>query len=214
VNKTEKKNRNLIIVIALIVLTVGALNLVMTNAQTADEPDEEMESPYCNGFMERHHRGRGPWSELTEEQVEELNAEIESMRQAESTPQEIHEAVAAKLEEWGYEVPPMLGPRNGKFGPWAELTEEQAEELKGLIESMKEAEATPQEIHDAVKSLLEDWEIELPPMPGPKLRGFRGGPKPYCRGFGEQHKGRRGGFSNGFSGTQGSNGIMSGNGNA
>jgi Spy/CpxP family protein refolding chaperone len=202
-----------IIAIALIVLTVGALNLVMTNAQTAEELDEGMESTYCNGFMERHHRGRGPWSELTEEQADELKAIIESMREAEAAPEEIHDAVAAKLEEWGYEVPPMPGPRNGKFGPWAELTEEQADELKAIIESMREAEAAPEEIHDAVAAKLEEWGYEVPPMPGPGPRGFQGGPKPGCGGYGGQRRGRRGGGPNGSTEGFGGNGMRFGNNN-
>jgi hypothetical protein len=191
------------------------LNLMMTHAQTAEEPDEGTESTFYGcGFMERHHHARGPWSELTEEQADELRELIESMREAIATPQEIHEAVAAKLEEWGYDVPPMLGPRNGEFGPWADVTEEQLDELRTMIESMRKLGAEPSEIRDAVKAMLEEWGIELPSMQGPGPRGFQAGPKPGCEGYGGRHRGRRGSGPHGSTEGFGGNGISFGKGNA
>jgi hypothetical protein len=95
---------------------------------------------------------------LTEEQREELLSEIQAL-------------VSSKFEEWGIEPPEPL------------LTEEQHEQLKNLITEMREAEATPEEVKEAVKELLEEFGVELPPrgeLPPGKFAG-RGGFKCRCR---------------------------------
>ena len=65
---------------------------------------------------------RQPWlAELTDEQKEELKQTIEDMKEAGATHEEIREAVVAKLDAWGIEVPenpPMFrGPRQPCMKP-------------------------------------------------------------------------------------------------
>lgn len=47
-----------------------------------------------------------PWmSQLTDDQKTQIQQLMDSMRQSGATPQEIRDAVNAKLQEWGIEVP-------------------------------------------------------------------------------------------------------------
>jgi len=47
-----------------------------------------------------------PWmSQLTNEQKEQIHQLVDSLRNSGATPEEIREAVNAKLQEWGIEVP-------------------------------------------------------------------------------------------------------------
>ena len=212
--KTETKSRNSIIAIALIALSIGGMSLIMTNAQTTEESYEGTEYPiYGCGFMSQQ-KNRGPWSELTQEQADELKALIESMRTADVSPQEIREVVAAKLDEWGLNAPQMQGPRNWAYGPWASLTEEQQDELRIMIDAMRELGAEPSEIHDAIKAKLEEWGIELPPMQGPGPRGFQSEPNAGCGGFKGQRRWHRGDFPNGSTEGQNAKGMRFGKGNA
>ena len=211
---TETKSRNAIIAIALIALSIGGMSLVRTSAQTNEEFDEETEYPFYGcGFMSQQ-KHMGLWSELTQEQADELKALIESMRTAEASPQEIHEAVAAMLDEWGLDAPQMQGPRNWAYGPWAGFTEEQRDELRTMIETMRELGAEPSEIHDAIKAKLMEWGIELPPMQGPGPRGFQSGPRAGCGGFNGQRRWHRGDFPNGSTEGQSVKGMRFSKGNA
>ena len=124
-----------------------------------------------NGLAQGRHRGesrgghgrghqRAPfWSDLTDAQKEELQEMIETNR----------EAVHAKLEEWGVELPdhPQMFDRLG-----GQLTEEQQAEMKIMIQTMKDDGASRKEIRDAIHGKLEEWAIELP-MRGEYHR-FRG----------------------------------------
>ena len=50
-------------------------------------------------------RPEPPWmSELTDDQKAELQQYAESLRESGATPQEIRDAVNAKLETWGIEI--------------------------------------------------------------------------------------------------------------
>ena len=49
---------------------------------------------------------RPPWmSQLTDEQKTQIQQLIESLRTSGATPQEIRDAVNAKLQEWGIQIP-------------------------------------------------------------------------------------------------------------
>jgi len=64
------------------------------------------------------------------------------------------------------------GDHHGPFAP--NLTEEQRQTLRQTVEQLREQGATPNEIHDAVSQLFEQWGIEKPEMGafmGPRL-GF------------------------------------------
>jgi len=104
-----------------------------------------------------------PWmSQLTDEQKQEIEQLTQSLRDAGATPQEIRDAVNAKLQEWGIQLPEQGNPQHGPF-PWMnQLTDDQREEMQQLLESLKESGATPEEIRDAVSAKLAEWGIDLP----------------------------------------------------
>jgi hypothetical protein len=104
-----------------------------------------------------------PWmSNLTDQQKEELQNLMESMKSSGATPQETRDAINAKLQEWGIELPEVPAHEP----PWmSQLTDEQKEELHNLIESLRSSGATPQETRDAINAKLQEWGIELPAPP-------------------------------------------------
>jgi len=105
-----------------------------------------------------------PWmrslmTSLTREQRMEINRLVQEMMQAGSSPQEIEEAVDAKLAEWGIEAPGDPGPPSP---PWMmNLTEEQRVEIRQLIETMRRNGASRDEITEAVLKRLEEYGIDL-----------------------------------------------------
>ncbi len=109
--------------------------------------------------------GHGPICvELTEEQRDILLETISSMRQEGASREEIHQAVQQLFEEWGIEVPERPEKPNRPFSGWmnTNLTDEQKAELKELVESLKEQDATREEIHQAVIDQLKEWGFEPP----------------------------------------------------
>ncbi len=121
--------------------------------------------------------GRRPpfWGELSEEQRAELREMIDEMREDGATREDIREAVHAQLEEWGIELPePGEGRRTPPF--WDDLTEEQQEALREMIDEMREDGATREDIREAVHAQLEEWGIEVPVGPGGAGGGFGGRP--------------------------------------
>jgi DNA-binding transcriptional MerR regulator len=107
-----------------------------------------------------------PWmSQLTDDQKEEIQQLVESLRESGASPKEIRDAVKATLEGWGIEVPEPVG-RGQRLSPWmSQLTDEQKAQIQQLIQSMRDDGATPQEIRDAVNAKLQEWGIQLPPPP-------------------------------------------------
>ena len=68
------------------------LSAIAQNQGTAPDPQPPSREP--------------PWmSQLTDEQKVELQQLVESLRESGATPQEIRDAVNAKLQEWGIELP-------------------------------------------------------------------------------------------------------------
>ena len=107
-----------------------------------------------------------PWmSQLTDEQKAELQQLRDSLKASGANPEETRDAVDAKLQEWGIEVPVQDGQQRPE-PPWmSQLTDEQKVELQQLVESLRDSGATPQEIRDAVNAKLQEWSIELPAPP-------------------------------------------------
>jgi DNA-binding transcriptional MerR regulator len=102
-------------------------------------------------------------SQLTDEQKAELQQLVDSLRESGATPKETREAMKAKLQEWGIELPASPETREP---PWmSKLTDEQKVELQQLVESLRDSGATPQEIRDAVNAKLQEWGIQLPAPP-------------------------------------------------
>jgi len=120
----------------------------------------------CRGTMEGFGR-RGPmggFNQLTEEQREALNQKIEELREAGATPEEIREAVQQYTEELGIDIEPFgigegFGHR-GLYGCYDQLTEEQREALDQLIQELRDAGATREEIREAVQQFLEEQGID------------------------------------------------------
>jgi ribosomal protein L23 len=128
--------------------------------------DWGIEMPNWNKGRRGHAGFNDP--QLTDEQREILQAKIAELREAEATREEIHEAIEALYAEWGLEMP----ERDGRWGDL--LTEEQQAELKALVQEMKDADATREEIRAAVDALFEEWGIERPDFDGRKGKGKKG----------------------------------------
>jgi DNA-binding transcriptional MerR regulator len=105
-----------------------------------------------------------PWmSQLTDDQKTEIQQLTQSMKDSGASQQEIRDAINAKLQEWGIEVPevPLREP------PWiSQLTDDQKTQIEQMVQSMKDSGATPQEIRDALKAKLQEWGIQLPELRG------------------------------------------------
>ena len=133
--------------------------------------------------------GRGPgqgrghgglFGQLTEEQRDALHAMVQEMRDVGAAREEIHTAVREMLAGWGIDLPEHPGSRGEKCGgerahhpPFLDqLTEEQRDTLHAMVEEMKEAGASHDDIRAAVHEKLEGWGIELPERPR-EPRGHR-----------------------------------------
>jgi hypothetical protein len=107
-----------------------------------------------------------PWmSQLTDDQKTQIQQLVQSMKDSGAPPQEIGDAVKAKLQEWGIQPPEQGGPQRG-LPPWmSQLTDDQKAQIQQLIESLRTSGATPQEIRDAVNTKLQEWGIQLAAPP-------------------------------------------------
>ena len=92
-------------------LAIGSISFVL--ADTGDpmlSQVEGVDSP-CLGLGPRGLiEGRGVWANLTQDQSDELVANIEALRTADATHEEIRDMIAGKLDEWGLEAPMWSGP--------------------------------------------------------------------------------------------------------
>jgi DNA-binding transcriptional MerR regulator len=131
---------------------------------------------------ERRGEGPGPghMANLTEEQRDELHKMIDSMREKNASRDEIKDAVHQKLEEWGINPPERRGEGPGP-GHMANLTEEQRDELHKMIDSMREKNASRDEIRDAVHQKLQEWGIDPP-------RRRSGGPRSFLRNLNDEQR--------------------------
>jgi len=110
-------------------------------------------------------RPEPPWmSQLTDGQKAELQQLLDSLRESGATPEETREAMNAKLQEWGIELPALS---QGREPPWmSQLTDEQKAELQQLLDSLKASGASPEETRDAIDTKLQEWGIEVPVQDG------------------------------------------------
>jgi len=114
-----------------------------------------------------------PWmSQLSDDQKAQIQQLVQSMKDSGATPKEIGDAVNAKLQEWGIQLPELSGgqPTNStrppRDPPWmSQLTDDQKAQIQQLIESLRASGATPHEIRDAVNAKLQEWGIQLPAPP-------------------------------------------------
>jgi hypothetical protein len=128
----------------------------------------------------RGHRGimGGVGASLTDEQKTELKTLVDGLKASETAKEDVRAAVEAKFTEWGIELPapPTIASRFGDA-----LSEEQGVELNALVDGLREAEASHEDIHAAVEAQLETWGIELPEKPQAPM-GQRGGKGHRSRG--------------------------------
>ena len=118
-------------------------------------------------------RGRGfenaPFfKDLTDAQQVELQTLIDELKAGDADRKTIRQAVHEKLKEWGVDLPGRgfrQGRGHGKF--FDLLTETQKEEIRTMIQGLRENGASRQEIHEAVKAKLAEWGIERPEKDSP-----------------------------------------------
>jgi hypothetical protein len=123
-------------------------------------------------------RGNGRFGDrLTEEQREAIHARVRELREAGASREDIHEAVREMFEGYGTEIPeapPGERPRGrGPHGRFAEqLTEDQREAVHARVRELREAGASREDIHEAVREMFEGYGIEIPKAPpGERPRG-------------------------------------------
>jgi len=104
-------------------------------------------------------------SQLTDEQKAELQQLLEPLRGSEATPEETRDAISAKLEEWGIEIPEPNEQQRPEPRWMSQLTDEQKAELQQLLDSLRESGATQEETREAMNAKLQEWGIELPAPP-------------------------------------------------
>ena len=101
-----RKTMTVIGLLAALTLSIGGIGLVLAQGQEGvTVPSEDYIYP-CEeeGFLGSM-MGRGFWSQLTEEQHEELLALTQEMIDAGATHDEIMDMKAVKLEAWGIDAP-------------------------------------------------------------------------------------------------------------
>ncbi len=127
-------------------------------------PDDWRE--HKKGNKRQGRKGKGDLcADLTDEQRQQIKDTVAEMKEAGATRDEINAAVKELLEEFGVEVPDDKKKGRGKGDLFADLTDEQRqqiEEQRQQIAEMKEAGATRDEIKVAVEELLKGFGIEVP----------------------------------------------------
>lgn len=117
--------------------------------------------------------GKGFFSSLTDEQRKAIQELLTEMREQGASREEIHEAVAELLVEWGIELPERRGGR-GRPGGFRhdrpdfmeDLTDGQRAAIRGRTLELWKDGATGREIHDEVGEMLQEFGVELPEHPG------------------------------------------------
>ena len=113
----EKKITILLTSLVLAALAIGSVGFVLADTGDPILGQVEGEDIPCLGLGPRGLiEGRGVWANLTPDQSDELVAEIEALRDADATHEEIREFIAGKLDEWGLEALMWSGPHYGENG--------------------------------------------------------------------------------------------------
>ncbi len=137
-NKTQKTIALSTVLILALSLSIGGIILV--SAET-EETVDAIETP-----VQRQHREPGFMSLLSDEQRAELDEAIQTMRDNDSTPQEIREYINDFLVENGVEFEPPEAPTR------PELSDEQLE----LFQQLRE------DVQSYAQTRAEELGLELP----------------------------------------------------
>jgi DNA-binding transcriptional MerR regulator len=87
---------------------------------------------------------------------------VTEMRDAGASHEEIRAAVREKMEGYGIEVPGDIRGRHPRHEIFSQLSEEQREAIHAKMDELREAGASPDEVHAAIKEMLEGFGIEVP----------------------------------------------------
>lgn len=160
--------------IATLVATVGAV-IVSAQTDTIDEA-EGLSKPV---WLERSMCRQAPiFSDLTEEQQNEIDQLRDEMKSEGSTPEEIRAAIQEKLESYGIEFPNLDQSLDERLDNEIEKTEERLEILY-RTKDLRNEEKTWEEINETIQ---EEYGLESPMgnCHGHMFRkGFREGPRPF-----------------------------------
>ena len=111
------------------------------------------------------------WSELSEQQQQELQTLIEAMQDQDASREDIHNAVTAALGEWGIEAP-------DNFGRGPALDNGQRAQIHEMVQTMRSQGASREDIRSAISDQLGEWGIQAPvggPRNGQQPSGRRRG---------------------------------------
>jgi hypothetical protein len=139
----------------------------------------------------RNFRGQqgGFWTQLNEEQKQELQEKIKGLRDAGASKEEVQEAISSLLESYGIDQS-QAGRSRGRIGRsgqgpltgfMKDLDESQKQAVQDKHKEMREAGKTPEEIHSEIGILLQNFGVELPDNweefqgKGRRGRGMRSG---------------------------------------
>jgi hypothetical protein len=108
---------------------------------------------------------------LTEEQQKEVKTKLKDLWESGASREEIGETVKQLFEEYGVDLPERSQGFHGKRGPrhdrgfmkfTDQLSEDQENAIKEKVETLREEDASPEEIHAEVTKMLKEYGIEGP----------------------------------------------------
>jgi len=168
----KNTTRNKLVGTFLIVALVTIAGAVLVSAETDEAGDVIEEQEWCRPMMQE----RMPFfSELTEEQQQEIEELRTELSESGATPEEVHEAVTEKLREFGIDIP----TRAEQLAQEIERTEQQLEILNRKKELL-ESGYSWKEIQDTIQ---EEFDLEASMGPGQGMGPHRGGPRGCGRGM-------------------------------
>ena len=154
---------------------LSAIALIGTCTTFAFAQDENVDGIDDNTMRKHRFGQRGPGllraaigDQLTDEQKTELKAEMAALKEEGATREEVRAAFETRLGELGVEIPEEVAERLAE----REAQRAQRQEVKEIVDQMKEEGATREEIRTA----LAEAGFEKPEgRRGGKARGHRGG---------------------------------------
>ena len=109
--------------------------------------------------------------QLSDEQQQAIEEKVKTLREEGANREEIHSEVSAMLKEYGIEVPENSERFKGKRGHrpgrgWMhfsdELSDEQRKAIHEKVKAMKAEDASKEEIHQQVETMLKEYGVTIP----------------------------------------------------